>query len=355
MNVEQIIRNFNDRLPVQKEFTKKLEQLIGELLQDANIKFGIESRTKEADHLRQKLVRPGKSYVDPLRDITDLSGIPVVCHRLSDINIAISIIEYQFEIDQTNSVYKVNELKVDQFGYLSIHLVVSLNKARLSLPEWSRFKDYKAEVQLRTILQHAWAVVSHQFDYKVGADIPSEFRRQLYRLAALFEMADEELDRLVSDIARKIQEYKDALIEGKVVLGINVDSLRSYIETSKEVSYWNNFLRTATKHRVESWGDLSRDVRFAEHCGLKSIDDIDKVLSSAHGWGEEFLREYYDYFFAVNNTTPDKVTTVINGVVAMLLVATFIDKFTPEIMDKQFGWGNSFILLDTVKKVRSRK
>ena len=50
-------------------------------------------------------------------------------------------------------------LEEERFGYQSVHYLVSLNKVRTSLPEYQRFTDAIVEVQVKTILQHAWAEI----------------------------------------------------------------------------------------------------------------------------------------------------------------------------------------------------
>lgn len=221
-------------------------------------------------------------------------------------------------MDTKNSVFKAEHLDVDQFGYTSVHMVVCISKDRSRLSEWQAFKDLKAEIQLRTFLQHAWSNISHHFDYKLQEDIPKELRRKLFRLAALVELADEELDNIVNDISHLTNQYRVALDKGDAALEINVDSLRTYVESSQEVEYWNNFLRETTKQKVESWGDLSRDVRIAHYCGLHFISEIDDVLKSAHGWGKKFFLDYYHKFFEKHNVIPGKVITVVNGTLTQL-------------------------------------
>jgi hypothetical protein len=51
-------------------------------------------------------------------------------------------------------------------------------------------------VQVRTVLQHAWASISHALQYKQEDDIPRALRRRLARISALLEVADEEFAEL---------------------------------------------------------------------------------------------------------------------------------------------------------------
>jgi ppGpp synthetase/RelA/SpoT-type nucleotidyltranferase len=61
---------------------------------------------------------------------------------------------------------KSRNLGTNRIGYRTIHLVVSLSNTRTILPEYSEFDDLKFEIQLRTILEHAWAEIEHDRNYK---------------------------------------------------------------------------------------------------------------------------------------------------------------------------------------------
>jgi len=358
LNTEDAAKEYRERLfPLYSQFTRKMEHLLKELITQLDVSFTVEARPKGPDEFRKKITRPDKHYVNPLAEVSDFCGVRVILHHMSDAEKAISLVEREFVVDPQESYYKKDRLEVDRFGYLTeAQLVVTLRPDRASLSEWQPFKDFKAEIQIRTIIQHAWDVISHDYDYKVEADIPKELRRRLFRLSALFELADEELDGFVGEVRKKIDAYRDSLARGQRKIEINVNSLKTYIETSTEVGYWNNFLRTDPDigHRVETWGDLSRDVRMAEFCGLQSIEDIDSTLKQARGWGEEFFRRYYKSYLAKHGVRRDKVMTVVNGVVNMLLIASFADRFDALSLTRDFGYGTTMIL-DVAREVRDRR
>jgi putative GTP pyrophosphokinase len=341
MDIEQAVEQYRNTYPQYQRFTNRLQTLLEELLQSEHIKFNLEHRTKDVDHFREKLTRPGKSYSNPVNEITDLCGIRIILYRISDVPSVVSILKKEFCIDDKNSVYKAEELKVDQFGYTSVHLVISLLERRAVLSEWRQFEHFKAEIQVRTILQHAWAVISHEFDYKVGADIPREFRRRLFRLSALFELADEELDHLVNEIQKTIENYKKSLDQGITEIELNVDSLRTYIESAEEVQYWQGQVGRIAGKQPANWGDLSQDIKVAKHCGLTNIEDIKKLLESARGWGEEILEKYYDALTKLHGVPRNRVSPTLDGVVNLLIVASNAKRFTPDILEKEFGYVDS--------------
>ena len=54
----------------------------------------------------------------------------------------------------------------------------------------------KFEIQCRTILQNAWASVSHRLAYKGEASIPEALRKDFHALAGLFYVADKHFELL---------------------------------------------------------------------------------------------------------------------------------------------------------------
>lgn len=95
-----------------------------------------------------------------------------------------------------NSEDKVDNLEPDKFGYRSHHFVVTLRHEWLNVPNYRGLEGIKAEIQVRTILMHAWADISHKLSYKKKEHIPELFQRNLFQLSALFEIADDRFEML---------------------------------------------------------------------------------------------------------------------------------------------------------------
>ena len=335
MDVEQKVGTYRSQVHIYERFTVKVRELLEELLGSNNINATYEHRTKSVGSFKEKISRPDKSYDDPLHDITDLCGIRIIVRRVSDVLDVIDVIKGEFHIDDENSVYKAEELNVDQFGYTSVHLVISLDKGRCALTEWRLFKEIKVEIQIRTILQHAWAVISHAFDYKVGADIPREFRRRLFRLSALFELADEELDQLADDIEEKVEKYRSSLGAGDTQIELNVDSLRTYLETANEAKYWVDFVASHFSTPIVNLGDLSWTLNFIKFFGLKTIKDLQRLLINTRGWGEALLVEHINHITRTKSVMKVQDVTV-NGILLVLTLAANVEYISLESLANEF-------------------
>ena len=104
-------------------------------------------------------------YPNPLADIEDLAAARIITFFLKDIDTIDGVISNEFNI--LERVDKSDILLEDaSVGYQSIHFVVELQQNRTSLPEYARYANLRAEVQLRTVLQHTWAEIEHDIQYK---------------------------------------------------------------------------------------------------------------------------------------------------------------------------------------------
>ena len=231
------LKAFTTLRPTYVRFVEKLELLLEELLQLSNVRYhAIEGRAKTVESFYEKLNRPGKQYVDPLNDIPDLAGVRVVLYTTDDADIVSQLIDTEFDVDASQSGDKRKILAPDQFGYLSVHKIIALGPDRASLREWEGFAQLRAEVQIRTVLQHAWAAISHRLQYKRENEIPAKFRRKLTRLAGLLELADEQFVDLKKE-EKKVRESVSARVSaGESTVALDRLSVLEYLRTSRDVA-----------------------------------------------------------------------------------------------------------------------
>nr|WP_225917473.1 (p)ppGpp synthetase [Pseudomonas kurunegalensis] len=176
-----------------------LNQTIGE----ASIPlFSVESRIKDDKSFTDKLEK--KRYSSPFDQIEDLCGLRVICYYQEDISKICDIVEREFHVLKKED--KRNNLNEDQFGYTSCHYVVQLREDWLAHPGARGLNGLKAEIQIRTMLMHAWAAISHKLLYKKEDDVPAQIKRQLNRLSALIELADEQFDS-IKEVKSKITSH----------------------------------------------------------------------------------------------------------------------------------------------------
>lgn len=190
---------FSDNYKLLETATESFRILISSLCTDhpgldtpkvfSRLKDREESIRKFARKYQTKLEHTQTPY--EIRDyITDLIGVRVICLYESDIELVRTLIEGNFEIVSVTDKMAKIESSEDTFGYKGLHLDLKLGEKRIRLSEYAKFRELQFELQIRTLVQDAWAVLDHKIKYKKS--IPSPLKRRIIRLAALFELADQE-------------------------------------------------------------------------------------------------------------------------------------------------------------------
>ncbi|MBW3533492.1 hypothetical protein [Shewanella sp. NKUCC06_TVS] len=337
MSEVDIVEQYTLIRPQYEIFTERTRTLIDELLKIQGIKTHlIEGRTKTVDSFREKIRRPEKSYADPLAELSDLSGVRIIVYYLDDVQKVADILSSQFTVLESESSHLASEYSPDRFGYISLHSVISLNPDREKLPEWKAYKGYRSEIQIRTVLQHSWAAVSHALQYKHESDVPKQLRRKLYRLSGLFELADEEFISVRNETELLRTKTVQALDRGNMEVPLNSISLSEFIQR------WDKF--GELKLLMESIGfifasppfdehehdDKDYFGEFASHCeklGIRTIQELESIIDYD---AESFLKRIYN----------DSDWFVSEGfALSLLLIRARVDEFTVNDLVSA-GWGS---------------
>jgi ppGpp synthetase/RelA/SpoT-type nucleotidyltranferase len=188
------------------------------------------SRVKDYNSFLEKVER--KQYKKPFRECTDLAGCRIVCLFLSQVNEIEKIVRDEFEILEITD--KKSSKKYDQFGYLSLHMLVKIPKKRLKFIEYEELSDFVGEIQIRTILQEAWAEIEHYLNYKATKEERNELLlRKIFSLAGMFEVADSTFEEINSGFSKMVKE-KVKITEGTIT-ALNLYKLsRGYFASFNE-------------------------------------------------------------------------------------------------------------------------
>jgi len=259
-------------------FAKKVKQLIEDLLIEYEMEIhSIDYRVKTEDSLQTKLKRKNYKYKKK-SDITDIVGIRIVTRYEDTVDNIASIIESEFCVDDTNTIDKRKAMDPDRFGYLSLHYIVSLDGKRSSLPEYRILNDLTFEIQIRSILQHAWAEAGHDLGYKSKVEVPRDVQRDFSRLAGLLELADKEL----ISIRDKLDSYREATTEQiknqSTDFSIDNISLAAYIKNHENSKRLDSSIEKITNSILDD--NLEDD-----------FDTVDWLIRRLHGVQFETINE----------------------------------------------------------------
>ncbi len=224
----EYIRKYHKNKPSYQKLCDEVQFILEKCISDLDVETAsISARTKTEASFCEKIYR--KSYDDPFTEITDFAGARVVYLYSKDRSALESVVENNFDV--VEKVDKILGSDVDQFGYGALHYLVKLKTDYLK----ARYPDLEnlvCEIQVRTILQDAWAVVAHHLSYKQESDIPRHLRRKLNALSGLFETADDQFESIrglreayQSSLIANIQQDENHTLDED----ITPDSLKAYL------------------------------------------------------------------------------------------------------------------------------
>src|SRR5260370_37599744 len=157
----------------------EVAKLIEKALSTRQITYAsIQKRAKEIESLRKKVSKRSggipyqPKYANPLEDIEDLAGIRIITYFLKTVEEIDKVIYELFDVKEKQNKGEVLE-QAEQFGYQSVHYIVSIAPEKLKILEMPRYTGLKAEIQVRTILHNALAGLKHDIQYKALVTKPT--------------------------------------------------------------------------------------------------------------------------------------------------------------------------------------
>ncbi|MDP8236412.1 MAG: RyR domain-containing protein [Candidatus Erginobacter occultus] len=187
-----------------------------------------QSRAKKVSSFAEKAVRKFDKYQDPLNDFNDLCGARVLVQTAEQVKAVKQFIEANFEILEADE--KGLHLGEDRFGYRDMHYIVRLRPEKagalgIDKPELITIGRRKAEIQVRTWLQHAWADTLHDRIYKNPLRLSREMKRTGNLLAALMEEGDRNYSAMAQEIDGMLANYTSYATREEVGEEIKVQRL----------------------------------------------------------------------------------------------------------------------------------
>ena len=195
------VREYAELQPELRLATDQFVQLVTSILDDAGINYlSVTGRAKSVASFAAKAARTvdgTPSFTDPLREITDQIGLRVITYVHSDVQAVADLLDDQVVVHDDRDMGRETASE-GRFGYASRHLLIGLDAARESQSAYEPLRGRQAQVQIRTVLQHAWAEFEHDIRYK--GTIPDEhvpdFDRRFTLAAGLLELADREFSTI---------------------------------------------------------------------------------------------------------------------------------------------------------------
>ncbi|MGW4098789.1 bifunctional ribonuclease/(p)ppGpp synthase [Mycobacterium sp. NPDC004974] len=234
------------------------------LLDEAGINYlSITARTKSVDSFAEKANRRAvdgtRMYTDPLVEITDQVGLRVITYLREDVDAVANLLAEEMRLldDQDMGLQTARQ---GRWGYASRHLLFGVEG-----------EQYPASIQVRTVLQHAWAEFEHDVRYKgsIPAEHVSELDRRFTLAAGLLELADREFTEIRERLRLTMTEEEEVESAGF--------SRDARIATPVLATYLGNRFPDAGWSRTDHYSWISG---LLLELGITSLDALTGVLDS---------------------------------------------------------------------------
>lgn len=209
---------FKQVAPRYKAYEEFLDDCLKEIRSRLAPLAMVSARAKNLCSVAEKMLRKRTLYQDPadplppdpLVRMTDLCGGRIIAETATEVESICRFIEQAFDIDGPNSDDASQRLKPTEFGYRSVHYIIMVDPEKLAkagiktpvppkiLKQAGDLFPLKAEIQVRTLLEHAWSDLGHDLLYKSDLQVPDSMKRRFAQVAAVLEGADRDFGRLIA-------------------------------------------------------------------------------------------------------------------------------------------------------------
>lgn len=228
-------------------------------------------------------------------------------------------------MDESKSKDKASELKPDQFGYRAIHLVCTMPETRIILPEYKKFKGMYFEIQIKTILEHGWAQIEHDRNYKYKG-LPKDIQHDFYLVAGILETADNQFESITKRIESFDQSVLQKTTEGKLEeLELTPATLKRYLVNTFENKFSFNPFYGGDENPKEDEIPGEGEIKELLAVGITNLQELDSAIPENF---VDILKRY--------GTTAEITGLNISAIVFALLYIGFEEK-VQEILSNSRG------------------
>lgn len=299
---------YEHQMVVLEKALHELQRRIKNSLAAVDVTPTLKYRIKTFDSFYEKLLRRSRENVSGEEVlITDTLGVRIVCPFMEDLEVVEETVRSAFEVTEVER--KGSHLGETEFGYSSVHLLVAI-------PDDIRDgfhldRRWICEVQLRTILQDAWAEVEHELVYKTElTPLDTRLRRKLAALNANLTLSDiifQEIRDYQRSMSRKLMQRRATFwsqlsemtggdpaavngsdnemdtihtgsdtIDGMLLKALHFHNLKDY---ASAISVYSDILAYQPEPYVEAIIHIHRGMaRFALNDNRGAIDDFTETI-----------------------------------------------------------------------------
>lgn len=210
---EKLISEYLEEKETYEEFLTKMIGLVKEIIGVSKLDaYQISGRVKGRNSITKKILTQKNETILSPKEIPDLIGIRIITHYSSEIPKIVKVIAQNFSILDNYDPQFILGVDPAYLGYPVHRIILELSPNRRQLIEYERYVGFKIELQICTLMQHAWEHTERGLGY-LNKPFPKEKLREFRHLAYLLELYDEELSA-IRDFLKPMEWQAESAIDG---------------------------------------------------------------------------------------------------------------------------------------------
>ena len=259
--IEKFIDEYKSQKATYKEFGKIVSKIIRTILKNNEFRYQfVPYRSKGINSLRKKIIEDKRfQKLKTVTEIDDLAGCRIIFYLDKDIERFRNHIYTEFNVIK-------EELKYSEDEYNALHFVVNFNKDRLKLMEYAKYSSLKCEIQLTTVLYHAWSEMNHDIIYKPQKEL-SNFDKQT------FSSLKKEFSDVMKNHIKEAQHTFD-------FISYKVENIKQGKQVF-DIKFLNNIIHSESNNELHE--NLTLLHKYIEEFGDKTPKELNiiKIIESA--------------------------------------------------------------------------
>lgn len=329
--ISQFIENYKKKIPFYEAAGRLAASQLESALQSAGIRAMVTSRAKNPDRLKAKVIRrnskrevPYKNMREIYEDIADLCGIRVSLYFPGDRNKTGDLIADHFQIQDIRHFPEQSSPPTYNrrfSGYWATHYRSLLKEDTLT-PAQKRYLSARLEIQVASLLMHAWSEVEHDLVYKpLQGSLSEEELAIIDELNGLVLSGEIALERLQSAGDKRILNKKSSFDSQYDLASYLYNYLSSNFRKEDvelrmgDIELLYRLISCLEMNSVKAIEPVMKSVKFEKDKRNISQQIIDQIIT-----GNEMHYETYQKLRTVNHEIDED---------AALAIRSFLDSWVP--------------------------
>lgn len=247
-----------------------LAPAIAPLRPEYYLRTAVVPRTKDGQKLVEKAFYRNKNYADPYNDITDKVGTRFVVLLGSEVRVVEAALKGidGWTLSKDRDYEEEQNKNPLQFDYAAVHYVVrpqqDVEFEGVMIPAGT-----PCEVQIKTLLQHAYSELTHDTIYKPQIEATPAMQRNAAKAMALLEATNDYFGKVAEDVnavlanVRKMTadltaiyraavglDPKPSALEGLLLSAYETNAGEQYVAEIRQMLSDNPFIVDSIKTRI---------------------------------------------------------------------------------------------------------